>query len=188
MRTAGIPLSAVVVAPVGISIDDYATLDVNDPFCVAARQTGGVCRVTTSDGDQFAETVRRVVAEAQSLFAAPIVCTDALAGLDRVNVVARTALGPAEPMMLATSMLACNSYTPPAPPVVVEASGAASAAGSGDPGAGLCVPGSEESDAECATASGTLAPGVPRWVIPAAVAGGLLLLIVVALAISRRRR
>lgn len=188
LRTAGIPLSAVVVAPSGISIDESATLDVNDPFCVAARQSGGVCRVTTSDGEQFAETVRRVVAEAQSLYVAPVRCTDALVGLDRVNVVARTVLGQSEPMMLATSLLACSSYTPPAPPVVVEASGAAPAAGSGDPVVGLCGPGSEESNAECATAAGVLEPSVPRWVIPAAVAGGVLLLVVVAISLARRRR
>ncbi len=180
LRSRGVPLSALLVTAADASVDAAAAVFDTDPLCVAARQTGGVCRVASGDPAQLAESARLVLSEAQSLFVVPTRCGEGLAGLERVNIVVTAGGRESEPMMVEAPRLACETWRRFAPGWTAE-SEVAAAEGSAA-AAAVAVNGSPQPELP-AVESG----GVPRVALFAGAVVVVLLVAVVAVLATRRR-
>lgn len=167
-RDVGAPVSvALLTDGVPDGIDPLA-----HPLCDLARQTGGVCRGAATA--EIGRLVPRVLADAQLLYIAPVTCAEGIAGMDRVGVVATTAVGASDPVRVPGPRIACETWqtfdpdwTPPADG---SGEGSGDADGSGD-----------------GAAAGTLF-GLPAMAVYAGGGGAALVLVLLVFVATRRRR
>lgn len=161
-------------APVSVALFTDTVPDGVDPLahplCDLARQTGGVCHAgPTAEAGRL---IPRVLADAQLLYVTPVTCAEGIAGMDRVAVVATTAVAASDPFRVPGPRIACETWSTFDPSWDPIAEG--SAEGSGD-----------------AEGSGEAASAMPFGLPPAAVygaGGGVALIVLVVLVAATRRR